>query len=127
MRSSAEILGEIRRLENDKGQLVALSALVKDIGEGLLNISMQLMNTSDKLYDGFNIDNKRVDGNLHEEAEKFKNFAHELLSLLDELNAEIANVEQIISDKWSEYYAAVERENAIRRQKELQAKKEANL
>lgn len=112
MRSFGEIEESIRNLEEDKNSLTQIASLLKTVGESLLNSSTSLINLSDILFEGYSVDNSRIDGNIHEKATEYKGYAEKLLALADRVLSEVSILEGKISDERVELEKARQREAA---------------
>ena len=110
MRHSAEIEEEIRKLEEDKKELTQILGLLKSAGESILDFSSAFINLSNLLFEGYSVGNKRIDGNLYENAEEYKSYSEKLLVLADMVAGEIAVLDGKIANEEAELVIARHRE-----------------
>ena len=110
MRHSAEIEEEIRKLEEDKKELTQILGLLKSTGGSILDFSSSLINLSNLLFEGYSVGNKRIDGNLYENAEEYKSYSEKLLALADMVAGGIAVLDGKIANEKAELVIARQRE-----------------
>lgn len=132
MRHSTEIEESIRKLEQDKNELIEIANLLKSIGESILNYSISLINLSNLLFEGYSVGGQRVDGNLCECVGEHKAYGDELLALADSILAEVAVLNKKIADENTELIKARQREAAEEEQRRAriraaQRKKEQSI
>lgn len=110
MRHSTEIEESIRKLEEDKNQLVQVASLLKSVGESIFDFSNSLINLSNLLFEGYSVGNKRIDGNLYENAEEYKSYSEKLLALADMVAGGITVLDRKIANEEAELVIARQRE-----------------